>query len=283
MRSASFVIVVWGIIAFAFIGGFLFAQTSGLLGRTTVNSTTPVAVVNHHDILYTDYVKQYQDEVQNQQQRGGRTLSEDDIRGIQNQTFDRMVMDVLLQQEYERRGIVVTNDEIQQYARYAPPPWVQSAPELQTEGQFDPQKYQRLLSSSYAKQTGLLAGLEQYYRTEIPRRKLLDQIGSGIFVTDAELWRIWRDQHDSVQVSFVVFRPQADTALVKSISDADLRAYFDKHKDEFRRPGRAVLSVVEIPRVVTPADSALVRDHAIALRSDILGGAKFEDVAKRES
>src|SRR5438105_3895009 len=283
MRSASFVIVVWGIIAFAFIGGFLFAQTSGLLGRTTVNSTTAVAVVNRHEILYTDYVKQYQDEVQQQQQRNGRTLSEDDVRRIQNATFDRMVMDVLLQQEYERRGIVVTNDEIQQYAKFSPPPWVQSAPELQTEGQFDMQKYQRLLASSYAKQTGLLAGLEQYYRTEIPRRKLLDQIASGIYVTDAELWRIWRDQHDSAQVSFVAFRAQPDSALAKSISDADLHAYFDKHKEEFRRPGRAVLSVVEIPRVVSPADSAAVREHAVALRNEIIGGAKFEDVAKRES
>src|SRR3954471_9552097 len=221
MRSASFVIVVWGIIAFAFIGGFLFAQTSGLLGRTTVNSTTPVAVVNHHDILYTDYVKQYQDEVQNQQQRGGRSLSEDDIRRIQNATFDRMVMDVLLQQEYERRGIVVTNEEIQQYAKFAPPAWIQSAPELQTDGQFDMQKYQRLLSSSYAKQSGLLANLEQYYRSEIPRRKLLDQIATGIYVTDAELWRIWRDQHDSARASFVAFRPQPDSSS-KSISDGDL-------------------------------------------------------------
>src|SRR5204863_2263963 len=30
-------------------------------------------------------------------------------------------------------------------------------------------------------------------------------------------------------------------------------------------------------------DSALVRDHAVALRNEIVGGAKFEDVAKRES
>jgi peptidyl-prolyl cis-trans isomerase D len=283
MRSASFVIVVWGIIAFAFIGGFLFAQTSGLLGRTSVNSTTAVAVVNHHDILWSDYVKAYQDEVQQEQQRSGRTLTEDETRRVQNATFDRMVMDVLLQQEYERRGIVVTDDEIKEYAKFAPPPWVTSAPELQTDGQFDMQKYQRLLASSYAKQTGLLAGLEQYYRGEVPRRKLFDQISSGLYVTDAELWRIWRDQHDSASVSFVAFRPQPDSALAKSISDADLHAYFDKHTDEFKRPGRAVLSVVEIPRVVTAADSAAVRNHAIALRNEILGGAKFEDVAKRES
>src|SRR5689334_24751568 len=100
MRSASFVIVVWGIIAFAFIGGFLFAQTSGLLGRTTVNQTTAVAVVNHHDMLNGDYVKQYQDEVQ-QQQRGGSSRSEHDVSRVQNATFDRMVMDVLSEGEYE--------------------------------------------------------------------------------------------------------------------------------------------------------------------------------------
>ena len=283
MRSASFVIVVWGIIAFAFIGGFLFAQTSGLLGRATLRPNTAVAVVNHTDILWSAYEKAFQDEIQQEEQRSGRTLTKDEQLRIQNATFDRMVMDVLLQQEYERRGIVVTDDEIREYAKFAPPPWVTSAPELQTDGQFDIQKYQRLLASSYAKQTGLLAGLEQYYRTEVPRRKLIDQVSSGIFVTDAELWRIWKDQHDSAEVSFVAFRPQLDTALGKTISDADLRAYFDKHKDQFRRPGRAVLSVVEIPRVVSPADSAAVRNHAIALRNEILGGAKFEDVAKRES
>src|SRR5690348_16561573 len=248
MRSAKFVIIVWCVVALTFVFGFLVAQTSGLLGRTTITPTTAVAVVNRHDILYSDYVQQYQNEIQQQQQNAGRTLSEDDTRRIQNATFDRMVMDVLLQQEYERRGIVVTNEEIQQYAKFAPPPWVTQSPELQTDGQFDMQKYQRLLASSYAKQSGILVGLEQYYRNEIPRRKLLDQITSGIFVTDAELWRIWRDQHDSAQVSFVAFHAQPDSALARSISDADLQSYFDKHKDDFKRPGRAVLSVVEIGR-----------------------------------
>src|SRR3954464_447205 len=101
MRSSAK--YVWLFIVIAFVGGFLLVQTSGLLGRTPITPTTPVAVVNRHEILYNDYVQRYQTEIQNQQQAGGRSLSEDDIRRIQNATYDRMVMDVLLQQEYERR------------------------------------------------------------------------------------------------------------------------------------------------------------------------------------
>ena len=68
---------VWVLVALAFVGGFLLYQTSGLMGRTPVTSTTPVAVVNGQEILYTDWVNRYQTEIQNEQQRqgGGRTLS----------------------------------------------------------------------------------------------------------------------------------------------------------------------------------------------------------------
>jgi peptidyl-prolyl cis-trans isomerase D len=194
-----------------------------------------------------------------------------------------MVAEVLLQQEYRRRRIVVTDDEIREYARYAPPTWVTSAPELQTEGRFDPEKYRRLLTSPQARQGGLLVQLENYYRGEIPREKLFDQVAAGVYVTDAELWRAWRDQHDSAQVSSVAFRTTVDSTVVKSLSDADLQQYFDQHKASFERQGRAVLSVVVIPKVISAADTAAARDRATRLRAEVVGGAKFEDVAKRES
>jgi peptidyl-prolyl cis-trans isomerase D len=84
-------------------------------------------------------------------------------------------------------------------------------------------------------------------------------------------------------VSFVGFDPSAipDSGIV--VSDADIRAYYDTHKKELERPGRAIVSVVSIPRVVSAADSAAVRARALALRDEIMKGAKFEDVAKRES
>src|SRR5689334_18312550 len=191
---------VWVLVALFFVGGFLLYETSGLMGRTPVTATTAVAVVDGTEIPYQAYIARVQQEIQSQQQQNGRSLSQDDTRRIENAVFDQMVNDVLLQEQYRKRGIVVTDDEVREFARYAPPPWIVQAPELQTNGRFDPEKYQRLLASPQARQGGLLVSLEQYYRSEIPREKLIDQVTSGVYVSDEELWRAWKDQHDSAQV-----------------------------------------------------------------------------------
>jgi peptidyl-prolyl cis-trans isomerase D len=274
---------IWVVVALVFVGGFLLYQTSGLMGRTPVTASTAVAKVNGHEISYRDFQLRVQQEIQNEQSRAGKTLTQDDTRRIENNVYDQMVTEELLDEQYRKRGIVVTDDEIREFARYAPPPWITNAPELQTEGKFDADKYQRFLATSEAKNSGLLVQLENYYRTEIPKDKLLEQVSLGIYVSDAELWRAWRDQHDSAQVSYVTFTPTVDAAVKKSISDADVRAYFNNHKEEFAGVGRASLSLVMIPRTVTAADSAAARAKAQSLRDEIVKGAKFEDVAKRES
>jgi hypothetical protein len=280
MRSSA-KFVMWILLA-AFVGGFLLVETSGLLGRTPVTPTTAVASVNGTDILYTDWQRRSSQLMQQEQQQGGRSLTQDEVRRIEDQAFDEMVSEILLQQEYDRRGITVSDAEVRDYARYEPPRWVTTAPDLQTDGRFDPAKYQRLLSSSQARQSGLLVTLEQYYRTEVPKQKLFQQVIAGVYVSDTDLWRAWQDANDSASVSFVAIRP-TPTAADSNISDADLRKYYDAHKAEFDRPGRASLSVLYIPRVVSAADSAAIRSRLLQLRAEIVGGGKFDEVAKRES
>ncbi|MEO8562384.1 MAG: peptidyl-prolyl cis-trans isomerase [bacterium] len=280
MRSSA-KFVFW-ILAFAFIGGFLLFESSGLMGRGAVTSTTAVATVNGTDILYTDWQRRSSQLMQQEQQQAGHSLTQDEQRRIENQAFDELVSDVLLQQEYRRRGITVSDAELRDYARFAPPRWVTTSPELQTEGRFDMTKYQRLLTSGQARQSGLLVALEQYYRSEVPKEKLAEQVTAGVYVTDLDLWRAWQDANDSAAVSFVVIRP-APTAADSNVSDSDLRKFYDAHKTEFDRPGHGIVSVVYIPRLVSAADSATTRARIAALRTEIVGGAKFEDVAKRES
>src|SRR5438270_281136 len=81
------------------------------------------------------------------------------------------------------------------------------------------------LQSPLAKQQGILLQLEQYYRTEIPKEKLFDQIAGDVYVSDAELWRRWQDSHDSAEVSFVAFEPERISDSAVKVSDDEIRAY----------------------------------------------------------
>src|SRR6202521_595669 len=274
---------IWIIIVVLFVGGFLLAQTSGLLGRAPVTSTTAAATVNGEDILATSWYQATQNLEQDETQRSNQSISLDERKRLMDQAYDQLVTDALLRQEYRRRGITVSDDKILQAARYSPPPQLMQAPDLQTDGQFDPAKYQRFLASPLAKQNGLLFQLEQYYRTEIPKEKLFDQIASHVYISDEQLWWRFQDTHDSAQVSFVALDPERISDSAVRVSDDEVRAYYDTHKKQFERPGTAKVSIIIIPRAVSPADSAAVRAHALALRAKILGGEKFEDVARAES
>lgn len=274
---------IWIIIVVLFVGGFLLAQTSGLLGRAPVTTTTAVASVNGEDILATTWYQATQNLEQDESQRSAQPISLDERARLQDQAFDQLVSDALLRQEYKRRGITVSDDEILQAAQYSPPPQLMQAPDLQTDGQFDPAKYQRFLKSPLAKQNGLLFQLEQYYRTEIPKEKLFDQVVSDVYLSDEQLWRRFQDTHDTAQVSFVGFEPERIPDSAVRVSDDEVRAYYDTHKKLFERPGTAKVSIIIVPRSVTASDSAAVRAHTLALRAKILGGEKFEDVARAES
>ena len=274
---------IWIIIVVAFVGGFLLFQTSGLAGRAAVTTSTAVGKVNGTEISYIAWQNATAQLSQQQEQQLGRGLTLDERAQLETQAFNELVSDILLKQEYGKRGIRVTDDEIIAAAKTTPPPQFMQAPELQTGGQFDPSKYQRFLSSPTARQQGLLAQLETFYRAEIPKQKLYNEVAGDIFVPDTRLWLVWRDAHDSATVAAVSFKPEVTKEIKDAVTDAEMQKYYDAHQKDFDHPGRAALSIVQIPRRPTAADTAETLRKVQALRAEIAKGAKFEDVAKRES
>lgn len=283
MRSRS--LLIWAIVFVFFVVGFLLADSSGLLG-VGVGSITPgtaVAEVNGVEVNYIQWQNLANQLAQQQERQGSRSLTLDERQRIEDQAFEQMVSNILLAQEYEKRGIRISNEDVVQAAQQNPPAELLQDPSLQTDGIFDIAKYRRLLGSPAARQQGLLLQLENYYRSELPRARLFDQLASDVFVSDAKLWSTYRDLRDSAKVSFVMFdaAPVPDSAA--TITDAELRAYYDRNKESLERPGRASLSVLTIPRTLTAQDTAASRARAVAIRDEILGGAKFEDVARLQS
>src|SRR5206468_8514073 len=121
---------------------------------------------------------------------------------LQDQVTDQFIQRILLEREYRRLGIQVSDDEIRQMARSTPPPQIlrqiMEDPTFQTNRQFDITKWQRYLGSASEE---FRTQIEQLYREYLPERKLEEYLTVDVYVSDAKLWRIWRDQHESVTVA----------------------------------------------------------------------------------
>lgn len=277
---------VWIVVFIAFVGGFLLFETSGLLGSDAISPATVVATVNGRDIVYVEWAQRLETMNLQQSQSMGRSLSGDELRLLEDRLLDEMILEILLDAEFRRRGITVTDEEILRTAEVMPHPEIVNLPELQTDGRFDPEKYLRYLSSPTTKAQGVLHFLEQYYRSEIPRLKLFEQLVAGNYVTDYETWESFRNQNDSAQVSFVAITPDAASDTVReSVSESEIRQYYENHRDSFSQIGRALVSLLRIPIIITAADTASARDLIATLRSEIVAGddSAFQNVARRES
>lgn len=267
---------VFYILAVAFVGWLAVGQVMEILGP----GGNVILKVNRKEYQVTEYQQRVQLAYeQYREQNGNVALTREDEQQIGDQVINQMVQEALLEQEYKRLGIRVSNAEIIDAARTSPPPQVMNDPQFQTDGQFDPRKWNQFLTTASPQ---VLAQLEAIYREEIPRIKLAQFLTSDVYVPDAKLWRLYRDQHDSVRIASLAVWPYA-VADTTPISDRELRSYISEHEDELKRPAVAYVRFVALPRRPDRADSAAAKAHVARVRAELARGVKFEDVARRES
>lgn len=272
---------VFYILAVSFIGWLVFDVGMGVTGGKYGGGDV-VLRIDGEAIHLQQWQAALQGALDQARQRGGSILTREDEKQVEDQLVDQLVRDVLLQHESRRLGITVTDAEIRDAAISSPPPEAYSVPEFQTNGQFDPNKWRRFLQSGANPE--FLVQLEARYREQIPQAKLFQYITADLYVPDAKLWRIYRDQHDSVTVALLAIGPEQISDSEAAISDAELARYYDAHKTEFKRPAAAWMSFVAQPRRPQTADTAAARARADSLRAEAaVSEAKFAEVAQRES
>jgi peptidyl-prolyl cis-trans isomerase D len=258
----------WGMDA---SGGSAEAMTGGEMGK-----------VNGSAITYAEFSQLYRTLYQQRQEQMG-SISPAQNRMIEDEAWEQLVTDRLINQELRRRGIRVTDEEIRDAALYLPPPEFYQHEAFQTDGQFDLDKYHQFLRSP-AVDPQMLYDLEQYYRRMIPRSKLFQQINASVVVTDGELWHMYREQNETVTARFLrldpeVLVPEADV----TVADREIAAYYNEHREQFERPARAEIRLVAIDKAPTAADTVASGESASEIRQEILDGASFAEVARRES
>lgn len=269
------------------IAGAVFALLMLVFMLTSVDwgalgTSTSVGSVNGKSIDARSYQREVQQAVDLHQRQAQEGVGLDDQKAIQNQVWDQFVSDRLLQDEYRRRGIQVTQDEVFDAIRTQPLPEFYRLPEFQTDSQFDLGKYQKWLGSSVAQQ--FVPAMEAQYHDELMRTKLFRAITADVFLSDAALWQRYKDQHESVKIDLAAVVPATavpDSAV--QVTPQEVEAYYAAHKKEMEQPRTVFTSYIAISRLTNATDTAAARTRAEQVKKDLDGGAPFAEVAKRES
>lgn len=266
---------------FILAGSFVLWLAIGQVMEILQPSANVVLKVNGREVPITFYQERLQAAFeQYREQTGQSTLAREDEQQVQDQVTNQLIQEILLQQEYARLGIQVSDEEILEAARSSPPPEIMRDPQFQTDGQFDIRKWQQFLQAGADRNT--LIQIEAIYRERIPQIKLAQYLTADVYITDAKLWRIYKDQHDSATIAALAIWPYLITDSIP-VTDAELQRHLSAHEDDFTRPAQAFVRFVAVPRVPEPSDSAVARARVARIRAELARGAKFEDVARRES
>lgn len=277
-NSAKPVVVILSI---AFFGWLVF-DLSGLSGGSGLLTRTSVGKINGRTIDARLFQEAVQRATEVQQRQSPSPLGVADQAQIRDQVWEQFIQSTILDQEYRRRGLQVSASEIADAIRNVPPQEIRSVPTFLTDGQFDMSKYQAWLGT--AEGMSYVPVLEAQYRDEILRSKLVQDLISTLYVSDAQLWRQYRDANDSVSVELATIDPlgvipDADAP----VTDAEVESWFRSHRDDFRRERTAFLSFIAVDKQVNAADTAAALARAESLRAEIQNGAPFAEVAQRES
>jgi peptidyl-prolyl cis-trans isomerase D len=213
-----------------------------------------VAVVEGHEIKADEFRRTYQAQLQAYRSAYGGNMSDALLKqlGVEQQIMQQMVDERASLAEAERLGITVSDEEVRQR--------ILEIPAFQENGVFfGQQRYQQLLASQRPPLT--TSDFEDNVRRSLLIDKLRTALTDWLSVTDKELEQEYRRKNDKVKLAIVTVGVDSVRGQVTA-SDAEVSAYFDGHKDDFKVPEKRKIKYVLVDldairaKITVPASEA---------------------------
>jgi peptidyl-prolyl cis-trans isomerase D len=259
-----------------FIGGFVFLLGAGLDSTQRARVTGAVGTVDGAAITRTDFQNALTDQkAQYEKQYGTQQPGEQDELMIELQAWRSLVMQHLLGEQAKKAGLVATDPEVVLTMKTNPPAALISAPAFQTDGKFDPSKYQAALSNP----NNNWSEIEDMVRRQLPVRKLQERLIGSLKITEPELRAAYRNQHEGVTAT-VLQVPASTNARIPAPTDADLQRAYDQYKDRFVSGPRTQLEVLSVPKKFGDEEVRSAREMSESIVKRARSGEDFAQLAK---
>ncbi len=218
--------------------------------------TQNVAMVNGESISNQEYNNAVERQRQRFQQRMEGDMTPRMQEMMRKQAYDQLVNNALLEQEMKRLGITVTDSEVEQMVFGENPHPLIRRQFADSTGQINYQLLNNMAQNPQMKERWLK--LEQVLRKQRRQQKMSSLVQSTIFVSEKDVEEYHRRQNASASVQYVALRYASVPDDSISVSESDLRSYYDNNQEDFKRKKTLTLDYVTLSKTPTAEDTTVV-------------------------
>jgi peptidyl-prolyl cis-trans isomerase D len=234
-RKKRLKVILWLVIFSLALGMLLFFIPGINVGNVVTD--TSAATVDGQVIPMKEFAKAYRRFVDRYTNNGQNSVDPEMLRslGVSKQVLDNLISFKVMESIAKRMGIKVTPEEVRRT--------IEAFPYFQDQGKFiGIERYKATLAAN--KYT--VADFEDdVYRSELVK-KLRGVITDSLDVSDRELREEFSKENQKTTIDFVLLKKDDYKKRIKP-AEAELRAYFDGHKEMYRIKEKRRIQYLLIP------------------------------------
>lgn len=241
-----------------------------------------VGIINGTEITYREFSELLRQQSEAYRRQSGAEPDEETDRQLRMQVWNGLVQQILIEDELERLGITVTDDEIREILLGPNPPEMIANQFRDSLGVFNRAAYDRAVADPQNRQAWIQV------ENDVRRQRRLEKLQSMLFaaarVTEGEIRQRYADQTATMEADYVLFDPNRfvpDSLVV--VSDADLQKHYNARQEEFKIDAARKLKYVHFSLSPSREDSAAVLAEMNRLLEQAKEGMDFLELAKTYS
>ena len=273
-KQSGLLIIIIGVALAAFVlGDFLKPSNS----RNVIN----IAEVLGEEINYSYFDSKYEENLELQKRNQNKeTLSSEEIFRLKQQTFDQIIQSIVLQNEYEKLGLLVLQDELSEKIHGKNPhDYINQVYSTLTnvmgkpEGEYDQAtviEFMNLIkdrpSNDPYKQWWDKLVIE--IKDNHLQNKYKNLISKAYFMPDTFLVSDFNDKKTNAKVRLVGVRHSSINDSLVSVTDDDLNRYFNDYKQNYKQEASRDMEYVVFDIKPSAKDRQDIREDVFEIFED---------------
>jgi peptidyl-prolyl cis-trans isomerase D len=267
--GAGVVIFVFVAIAAFVLSDLVSGKSSGLFNKNDVGE------IAGHTVSLEEYQQMLREQEASYYLNYNREPAERDKPLLQMQAWELLILKYAIQKQFEKTGVEVTNEEVWDMIQGKNVDQnVKQAFTNQETGVFEKDRVVSYISQLKTMPEGSEPRVrwDMFQKNLSPGRARLkyeNLVVKTNYITAAEAEREYHNQSDVAEVKYLYVPYYSISDSSVTVTDDQLREYYNKNKEKFKSEHTRDLSYVAIPVTASAADSAEVKSEFAQLTADL--------------